>query len=136
MRAAFCLLFVGQSALTPPPHIQCPSGTTQVDAFQLNGTNWTACEDLQVPGGAIALVDTSGRTATEWFAKTHEVYGSAPSGSDDDYYLNFTKQNCTSASSDVLGRALLDAAGGDLTWQRVASALPPIRRAGVRATPV
>ena len=61
--------------------IDCPGGTSLVDLFELNGTQWAACEDLQVPGGALALVPSSG--ATEWFHKTHETYGSAPLGSDD-----------------------------------------------------
>ena len=106
MRLALCVLFVGLTALAAPQRSRCPGGTTEVDTFRLNSTNWTACEDLQIPGGAIVLVDGAGRV--ERFAKTHEMYGAAPLGSDDDYYLNFTKQDCTSAASDVLGRALLE----------------------------
>ena len=71
----------------------CPDGTALVDTFVVfedsatsdGGVDWTACEDLSRPDGAIALVSATG--AVEWFGKTHEQYGSAPKGSDDDYYL-------------------------------------------------
>ena len=50
---------------------------------------------MQQPGGAIALVPSIGGTvAIEWFAKSHEVYGSVlgdKAGSDDAHYLNLTK---------------------------------------------
>lgn len=78
------------------------------------GITWAACEDLQVsvsrsalpangcalsdprlcaqqPGGAIALVSSAKQV--EWFSKGYEVYGSAPSGSDDDYYLHMCAPN-------------------------------------------
>ena len=46
---------------------RCPNdGMTLLHSFALDGANWTACEDLQRPDGAIALVSTS---ATEWFPK-------------------------------------------------------------------
>ena len=58
-------------------------------------SSWVACEDLQQPDGAIALVPSVGGTAAiEWFAKSHEVYGSVlgdKAGSDDAHYLNLTK---------------------------------------------
>ena len=65
----------------------CPGGIAKVDTFSLKGPDgsedlWVVCEDLQVPGGAIALVSSSGRT--EWFAKGYEVFGSA---NDDEYYF-------------------------------------------------
>ena len=103
----------------------CPAGTTLLLNFTLNGETsaWLACEDLQRPGGAIALVSSS---ATEWFSKSYSVYGSAH---DDDYYLNYTKAQAVSAKADVLALKLLET---DVTWQRVASAVPPIRKAGVR----
>ena len=109
--------------------INCPGGTALVDLFELNGTRWAACEDLQVPGGALVLVSSSG--ATEWFHKTHETYGSAPLGSDDAYYLNLTKKAAVADKTDVLAVKLLGTEEG-LTWSRVASAVPPIRHAGVR----
>jgi hypothetical protein len=64
----------------------CPTGTELVDGFTLNGASWAACEDLQQPGGALVLVPTllSSNETSEWFHKTYEVFGSAPSGSDDD----------------------------------------------------
>ena len=40
---------------------------TQVDTFAINGTAWAACEDLQRPDGAIALIPATG--VTEWFTK-------------------------------------------------------------------
>jgi len=122
------LLALAAANSSSPP--QCPSGATQVDAFTGDdGNAWFACEDLQRPGGAIVLVSSAGDA--EHFAKTYEQYGSVAPGTDADYYLNLTKQAAVAAHSDVLGQALL--AGGDITWQRVASAVPPIRRAGVRA---
>ena len=110
--------------------IDCPGGTSLVNLFDLNGTRWAACEDLQVPGGALALVSSSG--TTEWFHKTHETYGSAPLGSDDaSYYLNLTKKAAVEDKTDVLAVRLLATEEG-LTWSRVASVVPPIRHAGVR----
>ena len=106
--------------------LRCPSGMSQVDTFTINSTAWSACEDLQQPNGALALVKAS---TVEWFNKGYEMYGSAPSGNDDDYYLNFTKAQAVSARADVLGQGLLDA---EVTWERVAGAVPPIRHAGVR----
>eukprot|EP00966_Prymnesium_polylepis_P166756 3854484-Prymnesium_polylepis.2 len=106
----------------------CPDASmTIVDSFDLRGTTWTACEDLQRPGGSIALVSAAG--AIEWFGKTYEQYGSAPLGSDDAYYLNLTKAAAVSATTDVLATTLLES---EITWERVASAVPPIRHAGTR----
>ena len=51
----------------------CPAGTTLVDTFNdSSGATWSACEDLQQPGGTIALVPQSG--AVEWFEKGYEQY--------------------------------------------------------------
>lgn len=47
--------------------------------FQIYNKNWIACEDLQQPGGAIALVPDYG--AIEWFEKGFEPYGTV--GQDD-----------------------------------------------------
>ena len=58
--------------------------------------------------------------------------GSAPTGSDDDYYLNLTKKAVTESKVDLLAVELLGRQ--HLTWELVASAIPPIRlTAGVRA---
>eukprot|EP01052_Picozoa_sp_SAG31_P050340 SAG31_NODE_11443_length_1030_cov_0.566058_1_plen_187_part_00 len=92
--------------------VECPSGMSLVDTFSVDEVQMGACEDLQQPGGSIALVSSEG---TEWFTKVrghdrgplrgttirpilvnvlnsataglqgYEVFGSAPSGSDDDY---------------------------------------------------
>jgi hypothetical protein len=53
-------------------------------------------------------------------------------GSDELYYLNHTKAEAVYNKSDILAIDLLNAVGG-VTWERVASAVPPIRKAGVRA---
>ena len=85
-----------------------------------------ACEDLQEPGGAIALVCSSG--IVEWFSKGYEVYGSAH---DDDFYLNLTKDAVhSSTTADILGIKLLSRNYSHLTWELVASAVPPIRNSG------
>ena len=83
-----------------------------------------ACEDLQQPGGAIALVSSAGHT--EWFSKGYSVFGSAH---DDQYYLNMSKQSVTKNAADVLAVALLNNYSS-LTWELVASAIPVIRGTG------
>ena len=88
------LLALYSANSSSPP--RCPSGATQVDAFTGDdGNAWLACEDLQLPGGAIVLLSSAGDT--EWFAKTHEQYGSVAPGKDADYYLNLTKQAAVAA---------------------------------------
>ena len=52
------------AAATP----KCPESTTQVDTFAVNGTDWLACEDLKVHGGAVVLVPLAGGDAV-WFSK-------------------------------------------------------------------
>ena len=109
----------------------CPGDTTLVDTFVLeDGSDWTACEDLSRPDGSIALVPATG--AVEWFSKTHEQYGSAPKGSDDDYYLNMTKAAATADKRDVLGSQLLNttAVTTGLTCER--AAMPRLERGGAR----
>eukprot|EP01049_Picozoa_sp_SAG25_P010596 SAG25_NODE_1175_length_3692_cov_3.215419_2_plen_448_part_00 len=103
-----------------------------MDTFEgdSHGSSWSACEDLSQPGGSIALVPQSG--AIEWFSKGYEVYGSAPSGSDDDYYLDMNKSAAVGSKVDILAVKLLNHSGG-VTWDLVEGAVPPIRRAGVRA---
>lgn len=71
----------------------------QVDTFTINSTLWVACEDLQQPGGSIALV-SSDEGRTEWFEKSYAPYKS--SGTDDsEYYLGLTKQTVQKATTDV-----------------------------------
>ena len=115
--------------------IACPNAAmTLVDGFKsADGTTWAACEDLQQPGGAIALVSSSTPPEVEWFGKTHEQYGSAPTGSDEDYYLNLTMAAAVASPVDVLAVKLLSKNYSGITWELVASAVPPIRSAGVRA---
>ena len=36
-------------------------GFIVLSSFEINGTEWTACEDLQAPDGAIVLVSSGGR---------------------------------------------------------------------------
>ena len=72
-------------ACSAPPEkcaqIKCPLTMTQVDTFMTEEKRrYVACEDLQQPGGAIALVSDSGHT--EWFSKGCELYGSAPTGNE------------------------------------------------------
>ena len=38
----------------------CPAGTTLVDTFEADGQAWSACEDLQVPGGGLTLLPAAG----------------------------------------------------------------------------
>ena len=106
----------------------CPNGMTLVDTFHVDEARWTACEDLQQPGGSIALI-SSASGQTEWFNKGHSMYGSSPTGNDDDYYLNYTKRQAVGARADVLALGLLSS---EITWQRVADAVPPLRMVGVR----
>lgn len=119
------LLFLGVMS-TRTAALSCPDGSmTVVDSFSgSDGTLWTACEDLTKPGGAMALV--SATQPTQWFEKGHSVYGSAQ---DSDYYLGLTKAAAVGNRSDVLGLKLLNST---ITWQGVASAVPPIRKTGVR----
>ena len=107
--------------------LQCPTGLSQVDAFALNGTAWLACEDLQQPGGDIALV-TCGRV--ERFGKGYSTYGTA--ANDSAYYLGLGNETMASARGDPLGAKLLSAGsnGGELTWAAVERAVPPIRKSG------
>jgi hypothetical protein len=63
---------LAMSALATGSGAQCPHGMTPLDSFQVNGTEWWACEDLQQPGGALALVSSS---SVEWFSKGYELYG-------------------------------------------------------------
>ena len=125
MTALAALAWLPLSAFASP----CPGGTDRVDTFVLDGIAWVACEDLAKPGGSIALV--SGAGDTHWFEKSHEVFASA---NDDEYYLNLTKAAVVGAKADILAAKLLSANYSYLTWDLVASAIPPIRHSGgVRA---
>lgn len=101
---------------------------------------WSACEDLQLPGGSIALVphDHSG---IEWFNKGYHPYGT--NWTDDKYYLGLGKAAVATAGFDLLGDTVLcthtnstvrNGQGGTVpcepTWELVEKAVPPIRVSG------
>ena len=73
MASSFYLAFIAASlALSRASGvIECPGGITLVDTFQIDGITWGACEDLQIPGGALSLVSSS-QKEVEWFEKTYE----------------------------------------------------------------
>ena len=102
----------------------CPEGVEQVDSFQLNGTAWVACEDLQQPGGALVLASAAGEI--EWFTKTYSPYGT--NASDTEYYLGLNRTRIANAASDLLGATLLEEKA--ITWAAVERAVPPIRVSG------
>eukprot|EP01046_Picozoa_sp_COSAG06_P010384 COSAG06_NODE_566_length_14196_cov_2.916578_9_plen_422_part_00 len=115
------------AALSAPP--QCPPGAdSTVATFELDGAEWAACEDLQRPGGALALV-AAGGGSTEWFEQGHEPY---TQGDDAEYYLNLTKRAVMGAKADVLGVKLLSRNYSHLTYELVKSAVPPMVSTGVR----
>ena len=99
----------------------CPSGITLVDSFVLNGTTWSACEDLQTPSGALVLVSSTGEML--WFPKGYELYGT--NWTDSSYYLGLGQKAVANASSDILGAKLLEEE--TMTWAKVVRAVPPIR---------
>ena len=101
----------------------CSGGMDQVDTFTINGTLWAACEDLQEPGGALALVPGSG--ATEWFEKGYSEYKTNWTD-DSDYYLGLTKAAVANATTDILGAKLLSDSKS-ISWAAVERAVPPIR---------
>ena len=49
----------------------------------------------------------------------YELFGSAPTGSDDDYYLNLTKAGATGAKADVLAIKMLSKNYTGVTWELV-----------------
>lgn len=105
---------------------KCPSGTTLVDTFDRNGTMWSVCEDLQAPGGSIALVNAE--EAIEWFTKGYAPYGT--NVSDHEYYLGLNQSGIAGAETDLLGAKLLGESAKALTWSAVDAAVPPIRSSG------
>ena len=64
---------------------------------------------------------------TEWFTKGYSVYGSAD---DDDYYLGLGKDAVMHSKVDILAVKLLSKNYSFLSWDLVASAIPPIRHTG------
>ena len=113
--------------IVPPP--ACPSAMTAVDTFDVNGTSWVACEDLQIPGGALVLVSSGGDA--EWFTKGYAPYGT--NWTDGEHYLGLGKAAVASAGFDLLGDTLLCANSTtpcEPTWAEVAKAVPPIRVSG------
>ena len=97
----------------------CPGTTTRVDAFDLNGTAWVACEDLQAPGGALVLASAAGDL--EWFEKTYQPYGT--NATDGEYYLGFNRSTLANALTDLSGEVAIEADVGE-------GAAPPIRVSG------
>lgn len=94
-------------------NLNCPAGTTKVDAFSAaDGSQWSACEDLQAPtpGGGLTLVPTSGDEPAVHFPKGYEKYRQ---GADEDYpwYLRLGKQTVLNAKWDMLGDACCAALG-------------------------
>ena len=94
-------------ACVPPlVHGACPAGMTKADHFTHAGASWQACEDISVPGGALALVPDDDSTRPVWLAKTYEQYSPAP---DSEYYLGLGKQTVLDAKWDMLGDAIVHA---------------------------
>lgn len=108
----------------------CPVGTTSVDRFAAEGTMWTACEDLQTPGGGLALRPDAGEPV--WLSKSFEPYSQR---ADEDYYLGLGKQAVLAAKTDMLGEAVLHGCTGRVnpsglcepSWARVERAIPVMR---------
>jgi len=121
---------VSESAPAAAP--SCAAAMTKVDSFaDANGTAWAVCEDLQQPGGAIALLSSAGDA--EWFEKTHSPYLS--NTTDSSYYLGLDRTTVANASADILGAKLLqENQKHGLSWAAVEQAVPPIRRSGKAAT--
>ena len=127
----FLLLGV-PAAIVEGISIPCPAGTTAVDTFSAEGTQWAACEDLSTPGGGLTLVPESGPAIH--LPKSHEPYSPEP---DENYYLGLGKQAVLRAKWDMLGDAILHGCGDDSrtpttglcepTWSRVERALPVMR---------
>ena len=103
----------------------CPDRSTLVDSFEVNGTAWLACEDLQQPGGDVVLV--SGAGDVERFEKSYAPFTTNYTD-DADYYLGLSKAAVANATTDILGAKLLS--GKALTWAAVERAVPPIRSSG------
>lgn len=72
---AVLLQLPASSTATVIAALSCPGSTTPVDSFEIDGTAWRACENLQVPDGALVLISANGEQ--EWFPKSYSMYGSA-----------------------------------------------------------
>ena len=75
-----------------PP--SCPAGMTQLDTFVIKSTAWSACEDLQTPDGALALISSAGDS--ELFPKSYAPYGT--NATDGEYYLGLGQEAVASAA--------------------------------------
>jgi hypothetical protein len=109
---------------------QCPAATTALETFNTEGMEWVACENLQVPDGAITLVPSSGAAVT--LPKVHEPYVKGP---DTEYYLGLNKTIACYADTDMLGEAVRRAAKqvagrSDFSYSDVERVVPPIRTSG------
>ena len=119
--------------LAAPPSSSCPAGMSRVDTFESSddGIGWAACEDLQKQGGAIALVP-SNKGPVEWFSKGYEPYAD-PSAVEAQYYfpaLGLNKTATMHDPADILGQSILSHNFSHVSWELVASAIPPIRMTG------
>ena len=139
----------------------CPGGTFLIDSFEIEGKAWRACEDVQVPDGALVLISAEGQE--EWFPKSYSLYGSANDQvclpftvclslylplilsafhrvsltlvcplQDPRFYLGLGKQNVTGSKMDLLGITMLTQP--EITWDLVADAVPIIKGADVSHT--
>ena len=124
-------LVVVPSATVVETGASCPAGTTQVDTFTTaDRIEWSACEDLAVPGGGITLVPERG--AAVHLPKSYEPYSPEP---DDYYYLGLGKADVLAAKWDMLGDAILNQCSAktsttglcEPTWERVERAVPVMR---------
>ena len=99
-----------------------------VDTFTFNNASWVACEDLQHPGGSVALISSDETATTEWFTKSYEPYGT--NATDSTHYLGLDKATIAGAPTDLLGAKLLQENHNNLSWAAVARAVPKIRANG------
>ena len=126
-RTCWCsskMLFIIAISIAAAATTECPTGATLLATFTAEGSEWTACEDLQTPDGVITLVPATGAPPV-LLPKSHHPYMPAP---DSDYYLGIAKDVVAKSQRDELGEKLLQ--GGSPTWAEVEAAVPPIRRSG------
>lgn len=136
-----CLRWVALTLLaaTPAAASACPAAMTMLETVHVDGVGYTVCEDLQDPGGGIAMVPDDdatddGRSSGEYWPKTHEPYAQ---GTDDEYYLGLGKDAALQANWDILADAMLNNCSGDdkspttglcePSWERARRAIPVIR---------
>ena len=118
-------------ALVASAAATCPAGTTQVGTFDVDDTQWAACEDLQIMGGGINLISPTG-DKHEHYPKSYEPY---TQGVDEEYYLGLGKASVLASKTDMLGNAILNCAKPvngrcEPTWSAVESAVPVMRNSG------